>query len=118
MLAYLDPGDDEGLSGLAVFLIVFAIVTVWLGASFFVAKYAERKGQSFLGFALLGILVSPLISLIAAIIVGDRSPVAPPAQPAGSHLDELKKLSELRDTGTLSAEEFKAEKARIMSTRE
>jgi Short C-terminal domain len=33
------------------------------------------------------------------------------------HLDQLKKLTELRDVGTLSQEEFEAEKARILEGR-
>ena len=43
------------------------------------------------------------------------APPQPVAQP-GSVADELKKLAELRDAGILSAEEFDAQKARLLGS--
>ena len=119
LIAYIDPGSDDGL-GLPVFLGVFVAVALWITLSFFVARYAEGKGQSFAGFLLLGILISPVLAAVGALLVGDRQspgqgPTSPaPAGAAPDHLDRLKKLTELRDSGTLSPDEFDAEKAKIL----
>ena len=103
------------LGGLELVIIIF----VWIAPTVAIAKYAESKGQSFALFLLLGLLVSWVVSLIAALLVTDRSgpqPVVvtgPPADP----LDQLKTLTELREAGTLTDQEFEAEKARILSQR-
>jgi hypothetical protein len=113
VLAYLDPGDSGGGIGP---LEVVVIALVWIVPAVLIAKYAERKGHSFVGFLLIGLLVSWVISAIAAVVVDDRRKPRPvvmvptPADP----LDQLKKLTELRDAGTLTEQEFEAEKARIM----
>jgi uncharacterized membrane protein YedE/YeeE len=108
VLAYLDPASGPSAAtivgvGLVIFVIYFAIC--W-----WIARYAERKGQSFIGFLLLGVLVSPIISLIVALVIDDRAP-----RPGGDRLDRLQKLTELREAGSLSPEEFEAEKARILA---
>ena len=56
----------------------------------------------------------PLV--VASAITGSRPEPRAEARASstGSHLDELTTLSELRDSGTLSIEEFETEKARIM----
>ena len=64
---------------LAVILVLISAFTVWLWFSFVVARYAERNGQSFLAFVLLGLLVSPFIALIAAVLVGERRLPDPPS---------------------------------------
>lgn len=46
----------------------------------------------------------------------DDQTVARVGASSGSHLDDLKRITELRDAGTLSQDEFAAEKARIMGS--
>ena len=95
------------------------IIVVWLAPAVLIAKYAESKGQSFVLFLLLGLFVSWIVSAIVALLVTDRSgpqPVVVTGAPV-DHLDQLKKLTELRAAGTLTDEEFEAEKARIMERR-
>ena len=107
MLAYLDPGAGTFVG---VALVGFAL---YFAICWWIARYAEGKGQSFIGFLLLGVLVSPIISLIVALVIDDRAP----SRAGSDHLDQLQKLTELREAGTLSPEEFEAEKARILAER-
>jgi Short C-terminal domain len=108
LLAYLDPnGSGGGLGALEVVIIIL----VWIAPSVLIARYAQRKGHSFVGFLLLGLLISWVVSGIAALLVSDRR--VPPTD----RLHRLEKLTELRDAGTLTDQEFEAEKARIMEER-
>jgi hypothetical protein len=99
-------------------LEIFILLIFWIAPSFFVARYAERKGHSFVAFLVLGVVASWVISLVVATVVPDRGDVAaytttrPPE--STSHLDDLQKLTDLRIAGTLSDDEFEAEKARIL----
>jgi Short C-terminal domain len=109
VLAYLDI--DSGPSAGAIVGVVLVISVIYFAICWWIARYAESKGQSFLGFLLLGVLVSPIISLIVALVIDDHA-----LRPAGGdRLDQLQKLTELRDAGSLSPEEFEAEKARILA---
>ena len=111
MIGYLDPDSGGGLViGLLALLLLFALY-FWI--CWAIAKYAERKGQNFALFFLLGLLVSPIVSFIVALVVRDPRDGSP--RSSGEHLDQLQKITELRDAGTLSPEEFEAEKARILA---
>lgn len=99
-------------------LEVLVLLIFWIGLSFLVARFAERKGQSFVAFLVLGLVASWVISLIVALVVPERGDVevqtvGGPAEPP-KRLEELQKLTELRTAGSLSDDEFEAEKARIL----
>jgi hypothetical protein len=108
ILAYLDPNDSGG--GLGALEPVI-IILIWIVPAVLIARYAQRKGHSFAVFLLIGLLISWVVSGIAALLVSDRR--APPTD----RLEQLKKLTELREAGTLTDQEFEAEKARIMEER-
>jgi hypothetical protein len=116
VIAYLDPGSGGGIGPLEVVIIIL----VWIVPAVLIARYADRKGHSFVGFLLIGLLTSWVISGIAALVVEDRR--APRqvvmAPSAADPLDQLTKLTELRDSGALTQEEFDTEKARIMERRD
>jgi hypothetical protein len=116
VLAYLDP--DSGSSGLGIifFLILLAI---YFMPAILVAKFAANKGHNFWLFVLIGLLLSWVIELIVALIVEDKTKPRPVVVEQGpdDHLDRLKKLTEMREARTLSAEEFETEEARILSER-
>jgi putative oligomerization/nucleic acid binding protein len=115
VLAYLDPGSGSVLGPLEVVIVILA----WIAPAVLVAKYAESKGQSFAAFLLIGLLVSWVVSAVAALVVTDRrvpQPVVVTGAPADP-LDQLKTLTELREAGTLTDQEFETEKARIMGQR-
>jgi hypothetical protein len=95
--------DAFSFIGAVLFLSIFLL---YFAACWWIAKYAERKGQNLALFFLLGVLVSPIISLIAALLVRD---------PRDDRLDALQKITNLRDAGTLSPQEFETEKARILA---
>jgi hypothetical protein len=103
-------------------LLAFGLI-VWIGLSVLVAAWARRNGHSFGAYLLIGLLISPAVSLIVLLIVSAiganrRQPrSAASASTTASYLDELKTLGELRDSGTLSSEEFELEKARILKAR-
>jgi hypothetical protein len=98
---YIDWGTMIGV-GLVLFI-------PYLLASWAIARYAARKGQSFAGFLLLGLLISPIISLIVALVIEDRTLAG------GDRIEQLQKITDLRDAGTLSPQEFETEKARILA---
>jgi hypothetical protein len=113
VLAYLDTSSGPGagtIVGVGLFIFVIYFLICW-----WIARYAERKGQSFIAFLLLGVLVSPIISLIVALVIDERAPATAPAAGRGDHLDQLQKITDLRNAGTLTPEEFEAEKARILA---
>jgi hypothetical protein len=98
---------------------VLPLLAIWVLPSYLIARYAERKGHSFVGFLLLGLIISWVISGIVALVVEDKReprPVVVASLP-GDHLDRLKQLTELRDAGALSPEAFEAEKAWILESR-
>jgi hypothetical protein len=67
LFAYLDTtGGAIGAS--LIFTVVFGLY-LWLCWS--IAKYAERKGENPALFFALGVLVSPIISFVAAVLVRD-----------------------------------------------
>ncbi len=118
VLAYLDPG-----SGPPILTIVVVLVLLYVVPAFLVASYAKRKGHSFGLFLLLGLVTSWIISLIVALVVEHRGverPVgavgtAAAAPSTSGRADELQKLSDLRDAGTLSDEEFERAKVRLLN---
>jgi hypothetical protein len=93
-------------------LEIFIILVFWILPSYLVARYAERKGHSFAGYLILGLVIGWLISLIVALIAPDRTESHPVSV---DRLGELQKLTELKNAGTLSSDEFEVEKARILS---
>lgn len=48
-------------------------IVFWIGFSLAAGVIASNKGRSFLGFTLLSILLSPILGLIAAVIVEPNS---------------------------------------------
>lgn len=111
--AYLDSSSTIGP------LEVLVIGLLWVGPAILVARYASRKGQSFGVFLIVALVVSWVIALVAALVVEDQRVPRSVVMASGptDHLDQLKKLSELRESGTLTPEEFEREKARIMTDR-
>jgi drug/metabolite transporter (DMT)-like permease len=101
-----------GLSGPLAVLVIVVSMAVWVLPSVLIARYAEHKGHSYVLFLLIGLFVSFFVSAVLTFMVEDRSarPQAPP-----DRLDRLKNLSELRDSGALSDDEFESEKARIIA---
>ena len=52
--------------------MVFGIL-FWLALSFICGYYAKTKGRSFVGFAIVSLLFSPIIGFAAAIIVESKN---------------------------------------------
>lgn len=115
MLGYIDPGTGSQI-GAAVFAVI--AIVVYVVPVVLIARWAARKGSTFGGFVVLGLLTSPIISFIVALVIEDkrepRQVVVAQGPGRGGHLDELQKITDLRNAGTLSQEEFETEKARIL----
>jgi Domain of unknown function (DUF4234)/Short C-terminal domain len=124
-------GDNPTLSALAVFpgvlVIVPPFVTLYNGV-----KRFQRAQETTLGEATLSGWVV-LVLVVAAFIVGVAAPIIPgylqaelnkiwerqprlgiEATTGDADIERIKKLAELKDTGAISAEEFEAEKARLL----
>lgn len=104
--------------GIGPFELVIILI-IWVLPCVLIAKWAERKGHSFGIFLVLGLLISPFVSLIVAAVVSDkRQPQQVTMAPGPSdHLDRLQQITELRDKGTLSEAEYQDERERIMGSR-
>jgi hypothetical protein len=129
-------GDNPTLSLLAVFpgalVIVPLYVSLYNGVKRFQrAQQATLGGSTLNGWIVLGLLVAAFVVPFAALIVPGyiqaelnkiwepqpRPGIEPgqaPTAVADADLDRIKKLAELRDSGAISAEEFEAEKARLL----
>ncbi len=78
---------------------------------------------------MIGVVTAVVVGIVALVRQGSKNsppPTYPAAQPGYAppptrvapgpdRLDQLQRLTALRDSGTLSPEEFEAEKARILS---
>ena len=124
-------GENPGLSTVAYALggFLLAVPTIW---TIVTTTQRVQRSQRVVGVR------DPLNGWIAALIwiftlglggpvylqynlnqVWEQQPKVPPPLPGGSptadaDLDRLKKLTDLRESGAISDEEFEAEKARIM----
>jgi Domain of unknown function (DUF4234)/Short C-terminal domain len=124
-------GDNPTLSALAVFpgvlVIVPPFVTLYNGV-----KRFQRAQETTLGEATLSGWVV-VVLVVAAFIIGVAAPIIPgylqaelnkiwerqprlgiEATTGDADIERIKKLAELKDTGAISAEEFEAEKARLL----
>jgi hypothetical protein len=81
ILGYLDPGSGSILLQSVLFGLL-----VWLLPAVLVANYAQRKGQSFGIYLLIGLFLSWIIALVVLLIVdaiGSSSEAKPsPADPS------------------------------------
>lgn len=50
------------------------IIILWLAFCIAVGAYANKKGRSFLFFALLSVVISPIGGLIALLVIGEKKP--------------------------------------------
>lgn len=54
---------------------VMEIAVIWLGLSILAGYIAARKGRSGIGFFFLSVLLSPIIGIIAALVVGSKNEI-------------------------------------------
>ncbi|MBA2757322.1 MAG: SHOCT domain-containing protein [Chloroflexi bacterium] len=85
---------------------------IWVLFALLVGYAASRKGRSFGVYALLSLLLSPLLALIILVTSGDAKPTQPPVVTGVA--DELGKLAQLRDSGVITAAEFERQKAALL----
>jgi hypothetical protein len=105
------------------------IIVVWVGFSLLAGHVAGRKNRSAGLWFLLSLLLSPLLGLIAVLILSDLTPVAPPARvdwptpttaaetpaPAPDHLRTIGALADLQDRGLITSEEYEAKKSDLLA---
>jgi hypothetical protein len=126
-------GDNPGLSAAAYGLGWIAIYIPWIWTIVTTTRRAQKgqiaQGQEpFSGWLAAVVYVLTLTLGMPVFLqyqmneIWKNEPVAPPpgrSVVAGdADLDRIKKLSELRDSGAISQEEFEAEKARVLPRRE
>jgi Short C-terminal domain/Domain of unknown function (DUF4234) len=128
-------GDNPTLSALAVFPGVLVIVppffSLYNGVKRFQRAQETTLGETTLnGWIVVALIVAGFVVGVAGLIVpgyiqSELNKVwethprqAVPAPQAGdADLDRIQRLAELRDSGAITAEEFEAEKARLLGTR-
>jgi cell division protein FtsL len=128
-------GDNPTLSALAVFPGVLVIVPPFVTLYNGVKRFQRAQETTLAEATLSGWIV--LVLVVAAFIVGVAAPIIPgyvqaelnkiwerqprpgiEAAAGDADLERIKKLAELKDTGAISAEEFEAEKARVLRSPE
>lgn len=97
------------------------LIIAWLFFAVIVGAIAGSKGRSGFGWFLLAILISPLIAgifvlLMPATVQANQPAYAGPAAAVGV-ADELMKLGQLRDSGTISTVEYDRQRAILLPPR-
>jgi hypothetical protein len=124
-------GDNATLSALAVFPGVLVIIPPFFTLYNGVNRFQRAQEVTFGGSTLNGWIV--LVLIVASFIVGITAFVIPgyiqselnkiweahpklgiEAAAGDSDLERIRKLAELKDSGAITAEEFEAEKARLL----
>ena len=91
-----------------VFYLFFALGVGWV---------AGEKTLGFMGGFLLSLILTPIIGFIITLFYPSKSSVEnriKMARTETSVADELKKISNLRDTGAITEEEFQEFKGRLL----
>ena len=113
------PSDLTGRSSVALRLSDVRSVTLrkhWVGFSTIVVETVNRRQASFASH-INGQLVRSDIAALVDAAKGAAAPdpsAAASAPPAGDRYEQLRELSELKQSGVLSDAEFEKEKARIL----
>ena len=102
------------------------IFIIWLAGSIFSGIIASNKNRSFFGYFMLGALLSPLIGIVAALVVKDNSEPTiqkVEVQNTSSSNDnktseganKLKELNSLKEQGLITDEEFEEKRKKIVN---
>jgi hypothetical protein len=67
----LAAGLGEFFSGAGEIALAFALIGLYVWVCTLVATYADRRGRSYLVFLMVGLLTSPLVALVAAVVLGE-----------------------------------------------
>jgi len=59
-------------SAIHAFFVIVVLFAIWLLPSWLVARYAERKGYSFVGFLIAALLLSWVLAFLAALFLRNR----------------------------------------------
>ena len=102
------------------------VFILWLAGSIFSGMIASNKNRSFLGYFMLGALLSPLIGIGAALAVKDNSVptiqkvevqnTSPKSDNKTSEgADKLKQLNNLKEQGLITDDEFEEKRKKIVN---
>lgn len=127
MLTGHDPEDHVTFWEFFFLLLIFVpLLTLWVFTLGDLAKRADLSGLA-KGLWAVAVVFLPVIGMLIYFATRPDNPEVQP-DPAirmqeiidetdhGSTIDQLEKLAHLHESGTLSAEEFKAAKARLLET--
>lgn len=64
------------------------MIIFWLAASMFCGIVATSKERSFIGWTLIALLFSPLIAILALIVVPTKQPKLMPPAPAAAMVEK------------------------------
>jgi hypothetical protein len=112
------PSDLTGRSSVALRLIDVLSVTLrkhWVGFASIVVETVDRRQASFAAYINGPLVRSDIAATVdAAHGTSAPNPSAAKAAPAGDRYQQLREISELKESGVLSEAEFEKEKARIL----
>lgn len=102
-----------GIGAPALTLMIVIILLLLLAK--IPASIAKKKGYSYGGFFLFGLLFF-LPALVVALLVQDRNLVSEIASVVqkGTSADEIGKYKQLLDSGAISAEEYEQKKKKLL----
>jgi hypothetical protein len=114
------PSDLTGRSSVVLRLSDVRSVTLrkhWVGFSTIVVENVDRRQASFAAHINGPLVRSDIAAMVDAAhgVAGPNLSAAASSAPAGDRLQQLRELSELKQSGVLSEAEFEKEKARILN---
>jgi hypothetical protein len=94
-------------------------IMIWIIVSFLTAMIGEKKAFGYWGTLLLCLLLSPVLGGIIAYLSKDKEVIdlekKALTKAAGDDVvSQLEKLSQLKDKGAITSEEYDAFKARLL----
>lgn len=104
-----------GSNFLGNILLGFAFGWILTKISDLIATRAEQKGRSWLAFYWITVLLSPIISIIIVATLPPKHDSSDPKHPSKpDQIENIRRLSQLRDEGILTEEEFQEKKRSLL----
>lgn len=97
------------------FTEIFIPLALWCGVCCLAANIAKGKNRSFAGFFWLSFFLSPVIGIIAALIISPLPKQGVQSAPVATNtISDLEHLVKLKESGALTDEEFNREKQKLL----
>lgn len=104
-----NSGNEEAIFIILVFLLSIVYIFVILPLP---ARIARKKGHSFIGFLIFGLIFYPL-ALVVSLLIGDKKQAK--LQTENDKAEALVNYKKLLDEGVITQEEFDKKKKECLN---